>query len=158
MVRTPWKSCISPLQQNRTENNFLTRVYHGQDTVEILYQPTATEQNRKQFPNQGLPWSGHISPTEYKNLSWVWGADRKIRPRVTVSHDEALPNSDPEGWIFLSAPNNHDRFFFLHTFRSQAFDFNIGVASDKSFSFTLKSAILKVDVVCDVAMTSSPIS
>ena len=27
-----------------------------------------------------------------------------------------MPNSDPEGRIFLSAPNNHDRFFFLYTF------------------------------------------
>ena len=77
MVRTPWKSCISPLQQNRTENNFLTRVYNGLDTVEILYQPTATEQNRKQFPNQGLPWSGHrgnlvsdhCNRTEQKTIS-----------------------------------------------------------------------------------------
>ena len=25
-----------------------------------------------------------------------------------------MPNSDPEGRIFLFAPNNHDRFFFLH--------------------------------------------
>ena len=32
-------------------------------------------------------------------------------------------NSDLEGRIFLSAPNNHDRFFFLHTFRAPAFDF-----------------------------------
>ena len=36
-------------------------------------------------------------------------------------------NSDPEGRIFLSAPNNHDRFFFLHTLWSPAFDFNVGV-------------------------------
>ena len=27
-----------------------------------------------------------------------------------------MPNSDPEGRIFQYAPNNHDRFFFLHTF------------------------------------------
>ena len=54
--------------------------------------------------------------------------------------------------------NNHDKFFFLHTFWFQAFDFNLGVAIDKSFSFTLTSAILKVDVVCDVAMTPSPTS
>ena len=52
-------------------------------------------------------------------------------------------NSDLEGPIFLSAPNNHDRFFFLHTFWPQAFNFNLGVAIDKSFSFMLMSAILK---------------
>ena len=26
-----------------------------------------------------------------------------------------IPNSDPEGQIFLSTPNSYDRFFFLHT-------------------------------------------
>ena len=65
-------------------------------------------------------------------------------------------HSDPEGRIFLSTPNNHDRFFFSHTFRSPVFEFNIGVAINKSCSYTLMSAILKVDVVCDVAMTSTP--
>ena len=35
--------------------------------------------------------------SEYKNLSWVWGADRKIRPRVTVWHHEAVP-SDAKRW------------------------------------------------------------
>ena len=39
---------------------------------------------------------------------------------------------DSEGWIFLSAPNNHGRFFFLHTFWSPALDFNVGVAINKS--------------------------
>ena len=63
-----------------------------------------------------------------------------------------MPNSDPMGLIFLSAPNNHDGFFFLHTFCSPAFDFNVGVAINKSLSYTLTSAILKVDV----ALTSSP--
>ena len=43
-------------------------------------------------------------------------------------------NSDPEGRIFLSVPNNHDRFFFLHTFSSPAFDFNVGVAINESRS------------------------
>ena len=32
-----------------------------------------------------------------------------------------MPNSHPEGQIFKSAPNNHDRFFC-----SPAFDFNMG--------------------------------
>ena len=62
------------------------------------------------------------------------------------------PNSDPEGRIFLSAPNNHDRFFFLHTFWSPAFEFNVGSAINESPSYTLTSAILKVDVI----MTSTP--
>ena len=40
-----------------------------------------------------------------------------------------MPNRDTEGWIFLSAPSNHDRFFFLHTFWPPAFDFNAGFAT-----------------------------
>ena len=43
-----------------------------------------------------------------------------------------MPNSDPEGRIFLSAPEIYDRFFFLHTFWSSAFDFNVGVAINES--------------------------
>ena len=78
----------------------------------------------------------------------------KISLRVPVSHHEAMPSdaSDPEGRIFLSALNNHDRFFFLHTFRAPAFDFNVGVAVNESRPFTVASAILKIDV----AMTSTP--
>ena len=65
-----------------------------------------------------------------------------------------MPNSDPAGRIFLSAPNNHDRFFFLHTLWSPAFDFNIGVAINEWRSYMLTTAILRVDVLCDVTMTS----
>ena len=43
-----------------------------------------------------------------------------------------MPKSDPEGQIFLSTPNNRDRFFFLHTFWSAVFGFNIGVAFKES--------------------------
>ena len=67
-----------------------------------------------------------------------------------------MPNSDPEGRIFVYAPNNHDRFFFLYTFCSPAFDFNVGGDINESRSYTLTSAILKFDVVCDVAMSSTP--
>ena len=67
-----------------------------------------------------------------------------------------MPNSDLEGRIFLSVPNNHDRFFFLHTFRSPAFDFNTGIAVNESNSCMLMSAILKVDVLSNVTMTSTP--
>ena len=60
---------------------------------------------------------------------------------------QVMPNSDPEGWNFLSAPNNHDRFFFLHTFPSPAFDFNVGVAINESHSSTLTITILEVNVI-----------
>ena len=65
-------------------------------------------------------------------------------------------NSDPEGRTFLSASNNYDRLFFLYTFWSAAFDFNIEVAINESRYYTLTPTILKVDVICDVAMTSTP--
>ena len=65
---------------------------------------------------------------------------------------QVMPNSDPEGRIFLSAPNNHDRLFFLHTFWSPVLDFNIGVTINEWCSYTLTSAILKGDI----AMTSTP--
>ena len=68
-----------------------------------------------------------------------------------------MPNSDPEERIFLSAPNNRDRFFFLQIFRYPAFDLNVGVAMNESYCFTLTSAILKVDV-CDVTVTSTSTS
>ena len=56
-----------------------------------------------------------------------------------------MPNSDPKGQFFLSAPNNYARFFFLHTFGSPAFDVNLGIAIKDSHSYTLTSVILKVD-------------
>ena len=96
---------------------------------------------------------------DYKTLSWVWGADEKfVRGSLfgITGLCRVMPNSEPERRIFLSAPNNHDRFFFLHTFWSPAFDFNIGVAINESHSYTLTSAILKVGVVCDIAMTLIP--
>ena len=69
-----------------------------------------------------------------------------------------MPNSDLEGQIFSICTKQpvHDRFFFLHTFWSPAFDFNLGVTINKSRSYTLTSAILKVDIVCDVTMMSTP--
>ena len=65
-----------------------------------------------------------------------------------------MPNSEPEGRIFLSAPSNYDRFFFLHIFWSPAFDFTIGIGINESRSYTLMSTTFKFDV-CDVAMTSA---
>ena len=56
-----------------------------------------------------------------------------------------MPNSDPEGRIFLSAPNNHDRFFFLHILWPPAFYFNVGVCINESHSYSLSSAILEDD-------------
>ena len=58
------------------------------------------------------------------------------------------------GWIFLAALHNHDRFFFMHTFRVPASDFNVKVTMNKSCSYTLMSGNLKTDVVCDVTMST----
>ena len=83
-----------------------------------------------------------------KMAVWVWD----IHPRVT----HCLASQGFEGQIFLSTPNNHNRFFFLHTCWSPAFDFNIGFAINESRSYMLMSAILKVGIVFDAAMTSAP--
>ena len=50
---------------------------------------------------------------DYKNLSWLFGVDRKICPEGHCSASQGLPNSDLEGQIFLSTPNNLESFFFL---------------------------------------------
>ena len=80
----------------------------------------------------------------------------KIRPRVTVWHQKGLP-SDAKQWSrrmdFTICTENHDLFFFLHALWIPAFDFNVEVAMNESHSYTLAFAILKVDAICDVAMT-----
>ena len=67
-----------------------------------------------------------------------------------------ISNSGPEGRIFLSASSNYDSFIFLHTFRSPAVNVIVAVVFNESYSYTLTSAILKIDVVLDGAMTSTP--
>ena len=51
---------------------------------------------------------------EYKTLSWLFGVDRKLCPKGHCSA-KVMPNSDPEGQIFVSTPNSHGRFFSLNT-------------------------------------------
>ena len=48
------------------------------------------------------------------------------------------------------------QILFLAYFWSPAFELNEGVAINESHSYTLPSAILKADVVCDVALMSNP--
>ena len=59
----------------------------------------------------------------------MWGADRKIRPRVTVWH---CLLSDAKQWSrgtdISVRTKQHDRSFFWHIFWSPVFDFNVGVA------------------------------
>ena len=40
-----------------------------------------------------------------------------------------MSDCDPEGWIFLSAPNTYDTFFFLHTFHFRKWVFDNAVSS-----------------------------
>ena len=95
----------------------------------------------------------------YKNIRIFYGCEVRIETLVRGSLFvitrlcRVMPSSDPEGRIFLSAPKNHDRFFFLHTLRAPSFDLNVGAVINESYSCTLTSTILNVDVVCDVAMT-----
>ena len=96
-------------------------------------------------------WAFTVRRWDYKNLSWVWGTDWNFGRGSLfgiMRLRRVRPNSDPEGRMFLSAPNNHDGFFLLHTFWPPAFDLNVGVPINESCSFTLMSAILKFDVVC----------
>ena len=69
----------------------------------------------------------------------------------------AIPNSDWSWGIefFYLHQNNHDTFFFLHIFWSPAFDCTIG-AINESRSYMLTSAILKIDVLCEVTMMAIP--
>ena len=46
----------------------------------------------------------------YKNLSWLFGVDRKICPKSHCLASQDLL-SDHEGQIFLPTQNSHDRFF-----------------------------------------------
>ena len=43
-----------------------------------------------------------------------------------------MQKSDPEGRINLSASNEHDRFYFVHTFLSPLFDFNVKLVINES--------------------------
>ena len=86
-----------------------------------------------------------LAVLKYRYLSWVYGSDRKSVTRVTDRHHEAcrvMPNSDPEWQIFLSTPNNHDRYFFLHTFWFATFDFQRRTCY-KVTLFSVKEFLLK---------------
>ena len=60
----------------------------------------------------------------YKDLSWVCGVDRNIHPEDHCLGSRVMPDCDCEGWIFLSIPLTHDRFFFLLTFHFWAYLFS----------------------------------
>ena len=53
-----------------------------------------------------------------------------------------MPNGDPECRIFLSTPNNHDKFFFLLIVWYPAFDFKKEVVINESHSYTVKTGTL----------------
>ena len=68
----------------------------------------------------------------YKNLTWVWGTDRKFLPEGSLFGITRLENSVPMATVwhyeaFLSTPNTHAWFFFLHTFRFQMFYFKSSI-------------------------------
>ena len=55
---------------------------------------------------------------DYKNLSWVWGLDRKSILKITNYHHQAcqmMTNCDREGRIFLSHPQTNNGLVFLVT-------------------------------------------
>ena len=79
---------------------------------------------------------------EYKNLSRMWGADRKIcHCLASQGFAEWCQHSDPKGRIFLSAPHTHEIPFLTYLW-SPVFDFYVG----GTCSYMLTSAILTIDV------------
>ena len=87
----------------------------------------------------------------------MWGADIKICLRVTVWRHEALL-SDAKQWSwgtdFSICTKQPGYILFL----AYLFDLHLILTLESplmSHSYTLTSAILKVDVVCDIAMTST---
>ena len=68
---------------------------------------------------------------------------------------QVMPNSDPEGQIFLYAPKTKIDSFSSYLW-SAAFDFDVGVAINESVYIRWRPPWLKFDVICDVAMTSTP--
>ena len=54
---------------------------------------------------------------DYKNVLWAWEIEKSVWGSLFGIRRlcQVMPNSDPEGQIFLSAPMTYDRFFFLHT-------------------------------------------
>ena len=57
--------------------------------------------------------------TEYKNCSWVWYADRKIRPEVPCSHHKQ--NNDPKDRFFSSHHTAMTDSSLFHTFKFPMF-------------------------------------
>ena len=87
------------------------------------------------FLHQSVTWEFLSGMQEYKNLSRVQvRIEKSIRGSLfgITRLSRVMPNSDPEGRIFPSAANSHDNFFFLHTFLSPAFDFNIVITINES--------------------------
>ena len=72
----------------------------------------------------------HLTTPWARSCQYFYECEVRIgkSARESMFGSRVMLNSDHEGRIFLYAPNNHNRFFFLHTFRSPAFDFNVGVA------------------------------
>ena len=69
---------------------------------------------------QNSPW-GRSKCGEYKTRSRLFGVDRKHLFRGSLFGITRLvgcgqKKTDPEGQIFLSTPNSHERFFFLPAF------------------------------------------
>ena len=84
---------------------------------------TYTPSCKTTFPSSG--WVHGNSGRVCKNIRIFHGCEVRTEKAVRGSLFDitrfcrVMPNSDPQGRIFLSVPNNHDRFFFLHTFNLQ---------------------------------------
>ena len=78
--------------QPNSESLRNTKIQKYMATASFLFDRNCTILNLLVF---SLLWK--VVSEHNTNLSLVWGADRKIRPRITVWHHEALP-SDIKQW------------------------------------------------------------
>ena len=161
--RVPTKM-TSARYSHRWMNGSIKHAIRGKQRAHRKSKRTNTKWDRDRYKRlqQQVQWEIRRADRQYmqdyKNLSWARVADRKICPRVTVWHHTALPN-DAKQWsqgMNFSICTKQLWFFFLHTLCSPAFNFNVGVAINELHSYMLTSPILKGDVVCDIAMTSTP--
>ena len=81
----------------------------------------------KMFSNTRSRFPLFLPMWDYKNLSWVWGWDRKIRPTdsqfVIIRWQPSDDNNESEGWMFSRVLTNGEFegqiFLKMHSLESQ---------------------------------------
>ena len=161
-------SCNSYMHSTKTWNMVSWPIFAAWHYMALLLlMPLKNRLTRIQFYWQSVKhqphWYRHTSriiSIYHGCMVWI----EKSFTRVTDRHHEAcrvMPNSDPEWQIFLSTPNTHDRYFFLHTSRFTTFDFQrrtcykVILFPLKSFYSSLKKSTLPATAVRFFTLTSN---